>query len=83
MRCKIMTSMLKQLSKVSIHTKYSVYGWVREAETELRMGDIPLMIQTICILYYRDDDVFDKIDENGFIIESKDNYILNHCSVVN
>ena len=35
---------------------------MREAETELRMGHVPMMIGGICILYYRENEIFDTSD---------------------
>ena len=52
-------SSLKLLSKVDGKTKDTVYGWIREAEKESQIGHIPMMLSSICILYYRDDEIFD------------------------
>ncbi len=54
-----MSSCFKLLSKIDQTTKYVVYGWIREAEVELKLVHIPMMISSICILYYRDDEIFD------------------------
>ena len=50
---------LKKLGEIDDKTKYSVYGWIRTAENELKLDYIPIMIKSICILYYYDDEVFD------------------------
>ena len=42
---------LKQLSLINNRTKYTVYGWIRVAETELSFEFIS-SITFICILYY-------------------------------
>ena len=55
----------KQLNKIDKRTKYSVHGWIRNKEKSLRLTTIPSMINAICILYFRDDEIFDVInDEN-------------------
>ena len=51
--------MLKRLSKIDEKTKYGVYGWIREAEESLQLGHVPLMISSICILYFHE--IFDAI----------------------
>ena len=53
------SSWLKQLSKIDIRTKHTVHGWIRKAEQELQIGYIPNMIRSICIIYIRDDDIFE------------------------
>eukprot|EP01084_Bolivina_argentea_P087304 157682_1 len=50
--------MFKQLSKIDNKTKYSVYGWIREAEHMHNFQHIPMMISNICVLYYREDEIF-------------------------
>ena len=54
---------LKQLNKVNKRTKYSVYGWIREREKKLGLRNIPSMITAICILYFRDNEIFEIIDD--------------------
>ena len=55
---------LKKLSKIDDKTKYGVYGWIRKAEQELQLRHIPLMISSICILYYHEDDMFDIVSKH-------------------
>ena len=59
------------------HTKLSVYGWIRNKGKSLRLRNIPSMINAICILYFRDDEIFDiickksiRLSENKKIITS-------------
>ena len=67
---------LKLLSKTDNYTKYIVYGWIRAAEKDLRMGHVPMAIDVICILYYRDDDIFDvRACENVTVSENKKSII--------
>ena len=54
---------LKLLNKIDMRTKYSVYGWIRNKRQLLKLQTIPSMIQAICILYYKDDEVFDIIND--------------------
>ena len=54
-------SLLKKLSKIDNYTKYGVYGWIRQAEEELNIGHVPPIISNICILYYTEDEIFDRI----------------------
>ena len=64
-------SSLKLLANIDARYKYSVYGWIRKAEQELQLNYIPLMIRSICILYYHDDEFFDKHDVNVIISKDK------------
>ena len=55
---------LKQLNQIDKPTKYSVYGWIRETETQFKLKHTPSMITAICILYFRDDEIFDINNRN-------------------
>ena len=59
-----MTSFLKKLSEIDDRIKYGVYGWIREMEQALQLSHIPLMISSICILYYHDEAIFKIIGNN-------------------
>ena len=59
-----MASLLKKLSKIDNKTKYVVYGWIRRAEDKLELGHIPMMISSICILYYHQDEIFHIVSKN-------------------
>ena len=59
-----MSSFVKQLKKVDDRTKYGVYGWVRKAEQELKLQHVPMMISSIIILYFRDDEIFHVIGDD-------------------
>ena len=49
----------KQLSSIDTKTKLTVHGWVRNKEKSLRLRHVPSMIKAICILYFREDDIFE------------------------
>ena len=66
-----MSSWLKQLSKVDNRTKHSVYGWIREAESELNIGYVPHMIRSICVLYFRDDEIFGSVSEKDSLCSNQ------------
>ena len=74
-----MASCCKELAKIDKKTKYGVYGWIRKAEMELQLFNIPLMIANICVLYFYEEDVFHQIadsmvvsDDRKFIAKIKD-----------
>ena len=56
-------SSFRELSKIDGRTKLKVYGWIREAEKELKLDFLP-MISNIIILYVRDDASFDIISKD-------------------
>lgn len=58
-----MSSFFNRLSKIDNRTKYGVYGWIRQAEIELKLCHIPLVISSICILYAHDDEIFEIIEK--------------------
>ena len=67
-----MSSSLKLLSQTDNRTKYAVYGWIRQAEKELQIGNIPTKeIGSICILYYRADEIFDSVGSEVILSEDK------------
>ena len=80
-----MTSLLKRLSEIDDKSKNGVYGWIRKAEEELQLGYIPLMISSICILYYYEDEIFEiaskdvKLSKDGKSIIK----IAAHCDFCN
>ena len=47
-------SLLRKLSSIDNRTKYSVNGWIHESK----------MIGSMCILFFRDDEIFDIIGKN-------------------
>lgn len=59
-----MANAFKLLSKIDRKIKYSVYGWIREAEKELKLAHIPTMLSSICILFCNDFDVFESMGCN-------------------
>ena len=73
-----MSSFLKKLSKIDSRTKYSVYGWIREMEKRLDIQHVPLMITSICILYYHQDEIFDIVGD-GFKL-SLDKKCITKCN---
>ena len=59
-----MASFLKKLSKVDQKIKIAVHGWFRQQENSLELNNIPLMIISICILYFYEDEIFEIIAKN-------------------
>ena len=59
---------MSSLLKVDRRTKYSVYGWIRNMEILLKDTTIPPEIIEICILYCRDEEVFNVISDVGIEI---------------
>lgn len=57
----------KQLAQTDNRIKHSVNGWIRKAERELKLGYIPMMIRSICILYVGDCELFDESSCFGVI----------------
>eukprot|EP01084_Bolivina_argentea_P297690 512904_1 len=53
-----MSLRFKMLSTIDKRTKYSVCGWIRNNGKALQLNHIPVMISSICILYFRDDEIF-------------------------
>ena len=74
----IQTMSLKQLSKVDKRTKYAVYGWVREQEKSLNSRVVPSMILPLCILYFRDLEMFGVVDNGAEL--SENNTIITRIS---
>ena len=66
-----MATQLKLLSRIDKVTKYAVYGWIREKEKQLKLGTVPSAIATICVLYYREDEIFDILNEEIKASENK------------
>ena len=60
-----MPSLLKKLSQIGDKVKFGVYGWIREAENELKLLQ-PIVpgISDICLLYYHEDEKFDIVSKS-------------------
>ena len=56
---------LKKLKSIDKRTKYSVYGWIREKGKKLKIKAVPSIISAICILYFREEEIFNIISDNG------------------
>ena len=54
-----------QFERIDKRTKYAVHGWIRNEEKVLKLNNMPLVITTILILYFRDDEIFDTISDKG------------------
>ena len=79
-----MAAFLKKLSKIDERTKYGVYGWMRQAEKELQLGYIPLMIQSICLLYFYEEQMFDIIGKDIKVSKNKKCITkINECGWTN
>ena len=50
----------KLLASIDERYKYAEHGEITMAEPEFQFNYIPLMIRSICVLYYCDDERFDK-----------------------
>ena len=66
----------KSLKNIDKNTKYSVYGWIREKENELQLVNVPSLIISICILYFRELDQFEIVD-NGFELSDNNRKLRN------
>ena len=76
-----MTTFAAKLSKIDTKTKFGVMGWIRKAEMELRLSQIPQMLKSICVLYYDDgEDMFDVIGKKLEYDEEKELVIANCVS---
>ena len=64
-------SLLARLNHVKQGTKLTVYGWIREAETELSIDNIPPLISALCILYFDEDEIFEFTGKGVIISDNK------------
>eukprot|EP01084_Bolivina_argentea_P199656 341603_1 len=55
---------LKHLSKIVKRTKYTVHGWIRTTEKSSNLCTTPLLIISLCILYSREDEIFEIISDD-------------------
>ena len=70
----------KMVSKINEKVRLKVYGWIRKAENELQIRNIPLMISNISILFVGEEDPF-KIINDAQIILSNKNFTI--CKINN
>eukprot|EP01084_Bolivina_argentea_P060852 111169_1 len=73
---------LQKVNKIDKQTKYTVFGWIREMEKSFilvskiivawvlrylyKLTHVPMMLKSICILYYIDDEIFDETYVTGY-----------------
>ena len=80
-------SLSKILSNTDEDTQYTVYGWVRNQEKILKLTNVPVMISSICIMYYRKEEIFEiaaehiKVSKNKRIITNTVSEGFAHCNV--
>ena len=78
-----MASLFKKFSKIDKRTKYGVYGWIRKAENELKLSNVPLMIQSICILYFYEDEIFNVFGTGIDVSKDKKSITKSMCGWTN
>ena len=66
-----MASLLKRLSKIDDRTKDAVNGWIRKQRQSLNLCDVPMMLCSICILYYHNDEIFEMIAKSVILSKNK------------
>ena len=59
-----MSSFWKKLSIIDNKTKYAIYGWMRKTEEELSLCHIPIIISSICIIYFYEYDAFETVGKD-------------------
>ena len=69
----------KQLNQIDERTKLAVHGWIRNKEKILNLANVPGMINAMCILYFRDDEIFDIVGLNHIQL-SKDRKMITKIS---
>ena len=52
-------SWLKKVSKIDDKTKLTVYGWMRQKQNSFNLSHVPMLITSMCILYFHDDEIFE------------------------
>ena len=68
----------KELKTVNKRDRYSVHGWMRHEEKHLKLDNIPSMVTSICILYFRHKEIFGIINnKNGVILSPNKTIITN------
>ena len=73
-----MSSWLKKLSKIDDRTKLAVYGWVSNEERLLHLNHIPIMISSICVLYFYDDEIFEVPGGCNVILKKWKKYYMHN-----
>ena len=59
------------LNTVDQRSKYSVYGWIRHMQKTFKIGNVPPLVTAICILYFREDEIFNVISNGIKLSENK------------
>lgn len=54
----------KLLTNISQRNQYTCYGWIRRKENILKLSPIHDLIKVLCILYFRDDEIFNNIGQS-------------------
>lgn len=64
------------LNKVNKRTKLMTSGWIRKQEKMLKLHNVPTAVTSMCILYTREDEIFDKISDNGIKINTNKKKVI-------
>ena len=80
--CCLETMSLKLLQGISLRNKYSCYGWIRMQENILKLSQIvPSVVKVICILYFRDNEIFNNVSDRAAIQLSSNKKIISRPNV--
>lgn len=72
-----MSFSFKKLQEVSLRNKYTCLRWITNHEKILTLSSIvPYSVKVICVLYFKDDDIFNKTSSKGGIIQSSNNKMI-------
>eukprot|EP01084_Bolivina_argentea_P254612 428071_1 len=70
-------SSMKRIKNVDAHSKYCVFGYIREMELNLKLPTIPLLISYICVSYFYEPEYFSKARPDCFKISENKLTITN------
>ena len=71
----------KMLQQVSLRNQYSCYGWIRNNENILNLSHVvPDLVKSICVLYFRDEEIFNKTSTTAMITLSSSKKIISRSN---
>ena len=67
---------------ISVRNKYCCYGWIREHENIFKLSQIvPDLVKVICILFFRDNEIFNNVSDRAGIQLSSNKKIISNPKV--
>ena len=72
---------LKELKSIAKPPRYTAFGYIRDMEKQLKLSNVPIMINYLCLGYYFHGEYFEKCGDDLMITSKQNESDENHRSM--